>query len=195
MGLRGRPRKATAQRYDDGRTRVLYDEVERQGDLAHQVDALRSRLGLGALSKDEWDLLTTIAVELRRGVISRRRSEGKPVKPPREYSQKDMAKLQRGWRAANPDKARENRERRQLRMKDGLTSAQVKVWAAEQVKVCRWCKTDCGAEFHVDHVVPLARGGAHERHNLCISCPPCNLSKGAKDPLVFQLETIVARGT
>lgn len=31
-----------------------------------------------------------------------------------------------------------------------------------------------------DHLVPLARGGAHERANIVPACQPCNDSKGAK---------------
>ena len=35
---------------------------------------------------------------------------------------------------------------------------------------------------HVDHVVPLAKGGSHTASNLGISCATCNLRKGAKLP-------------
>ena len=38
------------------------------------------------------------------------------------------------------------------------------------------------AGTHLDHVVPLARGGLHEDANLQLLCPPCNLNKHAKDP-------------
>jgi 5-methylcytosine-specific restriction endonuclease McrA len=34
--------------------------------------------------------------------------------------------------------------------------------------------------FHVDHVVPLARGGEHSYANTQPACPPCNMSKGAR---------------
>jgi len=33
---------------------------------------------------------------------------------------------------------------------------------------------------HVDHKVPLSRGGAHRPSNLAIACDTCNISKGAK---------------
>jgi 5-methylcytosine-specific restriction endonuclease McrA len=188
MGLRGRPRKANAQRHESGNVRHLYDEVERQADLAHRVDILRTRLGLGVLSGEEWDLLTTVSGELRRGVISRRRPEPKPARQPREYSKHPVSEYHRGWRAANPDKLRKNIEIRRERMKGGLTATEVKAWAREQVKVCRWCKADCSEKYHVDHIMPLAKGGPHERHNLCIACPPCNLSKRDKDPLEFELK-------
>lgn len=35
---------------------------------------------------------------------------------------------------------------------------------------------------HVDHIVPLSKGGAHRSSNLAIACDACNLSKGAKQP-------------
>jgi 5-methylcytosine-specific restriction endonuclease McrA len=42
---------------------------------------------------------------------------------------------------------------------------------------CAYC--DAPAE-HLDHVVPLSRGGADAAHNLLPACAPCNLAKGAK---------------
>ncbi|MFI8830536.1 HNH endonuclease [Streptomyces afghaniensis] len=39
--------------------------------------------------------------------------------------------------------------------------------------------------MHVDHLVPLARGGAHSLSNLVPACQRCNTSKGAKDPYDF----------
>jgi len=36
-------------------------------------------------------------------------------------------------------------------------------------------------DYHVDHIVPLAKGGEEfELNNLELSCPKCNLKKGAK---------------
>ena len=37
----------------------------------------------------------------------------------------------------------------------------------------------CGAPSkHIDHVIPLAKGGLHDISNLVGACVPCNLSKG-----------------
>jgi 5-methylcytosine-specific restriction endonuclease McrA len=43
----------------------------------------------------------------------------------------------------------------------------------------------CGArmvwgEFHVDHRIPVARGGQHAESNLQLAHPKCNLAKGAR---------------
>ena len=44
---------------------------------------------------------------------------------------------------------------------------------------CRYCGTEQGP-FHIDHIVPVARGGSDNPDNLGVACKPCNLSKGAK---------------
>jgi hypothetical protein len=47
---------------------------------------------------------------------------------------------------------------------------------------CYWCGKPVGASYHVDHVIPLTRGGSNGPENLVISCPTCNLRKGNKLP-------------
>lgn len=42
--------------------------------------------------------------------------------------------------------------------------------------------------YHIDHYVPIAKGGTAEISNLVISCPTCNMSKGAKMPHEFMLK-------
>jgi 5-methylcytosine-specific restriction endonuclease McrA len=39
-----------------------------------------------------------------------------------------------------------------------------------------------GSVFHVDHIIPVARGGKHEEGNLQIAHRQCNLKKGASLP-------------
>jgi 5-methylcytosine-specific restriction endonuclease McrA len=47
---------------------------------------------------------------------------------------------------------------------------------------CYWCGEKIVGKPHIDHIIPLARGGSNGPENLCVSCPTCNLSKGAKLP-------------
>lgn len=44
-----------------------------------------------------------------------------------------------------------------------------------------WTEQSCGfVKYHVDHAIPVARGGAHSLYNLCIMLASVNQSKGAK---------------
>lgn len=47
---------------------------------------------------------------------------------------------------------------------------------------CHYCRKQMHPirDFTVDHVVPIIRGGDHERSNLVAACYRCNLSKGAR---------------
>ncbi len=36
------------------------------------------------------------------------------------------------------------------------------------------------ADFHVDHIIPLARGGEHSYANTQVAHPICNVGKGAR---------------
>lgn len=52
---------------------------------------------------------------------------------------------------------------------------------------CYWCSKPVPIRArHVDHIIPLARGGSHTPSNLCCSCSSCNLAKGAKLPEEFR---------
>jgi len=61
------------------------------------------------------------------------------------------------------------------------------LWARTAPLVrCYWCKRRTApATRHVDHIIPLAKGGAHVVGNLCVSCRRCNTRKQAKLPEEF----------
>lgn len=48
---------------------------------------------------------------------------------------------------------------------------------------CYYC--GCKGKLTIDHIIPLARGGTHEKSNLLAACNRCNSSKGARDPIKF----------
>lgn len=92
------------------------------------------------------------------------------------------------WQRENPDKAREAAARRRAAKRGALVHdvPDAMVWEFNPAGpgCCNYCAKllafDRRDEWHVDHVVPLSRGGLHEIGNLVIACVPCNLSKGAK---------------
>lgn len=45
---------------------------------------------------------------------------------------------------------------------------------------CHYCGGDLKEDYHLDHKMPLSRGGLDNRENLCAACPSCNTRKGKK---------------
>lgn len=56
---------------------------------------------------------------------------------------------------------------------------------SQQKGKCAVCRTPLGPNRHRDHIVPLSRGGSNWAKNIQLLCPPCNLSKNARDPVEF----------
>lgn len=53
---------------------------------------------------------------------------------------------------------------------------------------CAICKCGISAKYHVDHIVPISKGGSNGPENIQLLCPPCNLAKGAKNSVDFMQE-------
>lgn len=103
------------------------------------------------------------------------------------------------WKEANPERAKEilqdhidrdperyrklGRERARKR-----TALKPPSWSWQEVAqmyhdqngVCAYCESPLFTDFHVEHMIPLSRGGANDWTNIAISCPSCNLRKADK---------------
>jgi len=57
----------------------------------------------------------------------------------------------------------------------------VKAVKAKPSAICYYCqKRVPTSEIHLDHIIPLSKGGMHAVENLCVACKHCNLTKWAK---------------
>jgi hypothetical protein len=80
------------------------------------------------------------------------------------------------------------RARRRAAPGRGVTAADIRTIIAGQTDKngrvrCWWCNGVIdGDNFHIDHRIALANGGAHDPANCCVSCPTCNISKSVKGP-------------
>lgn len=85
----------------------------------------------------------------------------------------------------NPDRVRAHNfaRRARVRQNGGVVKPEdIQLLLRSQNGLCWWCGDHVGNDYHVDHRVPLARGGSNDARNLCISCPKCNQSKHNKLP-------------
>lgn len=94
------------------------------------------------------------------------------------------------YQIANPEVARVAQARRRARIRsaegDHNKSDILKIFDLQKGK-CADCKLKLeksgkGA-YHVDHIMPLVRGGGNGPDNLQLLCPRCNLTKQSKDPI------------
>lgn len=95
------------------------------------------------------------------------------------------------WKRLNKDALKAQRATRAARKKSAEgahTKQDIEAIYAHQKGECRYCKVELNGNYHLDHRVPLSRGGSNWPVNLQILCGPCNVKKWAKDPEVFELE-------
>lgn len=57
-----------------------------------------------------------------------------------------------------------------------------------QQGLCVYCGADLVEGYHIDHIVPLSKGGQHVQDNIQLLCPSCNLSKGPKHPDLYEAQ-------
>lgn len=92
------------------------------------------------------------------------------------------------------NECREQAKRRRRELPGSFTAADVRSQWHTQNGCCFWCgkrcgKTPHGGNYHIDHLTPVARKEAEPTNNprnLVISCPACNIAKGAKLPIEFK---------
>ena len=104
----------------------------------------------------------------------------------RKANPERYAMLAAAWKKANPEKTKATwlRSRSKRVMAEGSHTAEdLKRIYNAQCGMCAYCKAELGRKYHVDHIQPLSKGGTNWPANLQILCAPCNLKKGARDPV------------
>lgn len=102
-----------------------------------------------------------------------------------------IKEYERAYRERNPEasKARDHNKRARRQLAAGKhTKADIKRLFEQQKGRCAGCSRSIRKRYHVDHVLALKLGGSNDRSNLQLLCPPCNLTKGAKDPVTWAHE-------
>lgn len=95
------------------------------------------------------------------------------------------------WKKANREYVRADVQNRRAMVlaASGRHSAKdiSEIMALQRFK-CANCAKSLKKEYHIDHRMPLSRGGSNDRSNIDLLCPKCNLAKSSKLPHVFAQE-------
>lgn len=68
------------------------------------------------------------------------------------------------------------------------TLRQIHEMHTKQRYKCASCFCCIKDKYHVDHIIPLKRGGSNDIGNIQLLCPLCNTRKAAKDPVQWAHE-------
>ena len=89
------------------------------------------------------------------------------------------------YRAANAEKLRVSdaaKNHRRRTAEGSFTPEEVETLLESQWYECAYCGADLlETSYHLDHKVPVSKGGTSYIENIAAACPACNMSKGAKD--------------
>ncbi len=90
----------------------------------------------------------------------------------------------RRWKLRNPEAVRTASRAREI-LRGKLSPGLVAKLRALQRGRCPCCGLPLGSRFHLDHIIPLARGGEHADHNMQLMRDICNMQKSKKHPVDF----------
>jgi 5-methylcytosine-specific restriction endonuclease McrA len=180
-----------------GSTRYSTGRACKRGHFAERYASTGQCVSCLSVQAAEWSVVNRD----RRNEVSRswrRRNKPKIHAIARKWYEGDPARVaarkmrHARWRRLNPDKAAVIERRRRAReaaadgdhtVEDVLRILEMQRWS------CAYCPKDLRkAKPHIDHIIPLARGGSNDRANLQALCQPCNNRKWAKDPIDFARE-------
>ena len=103
----------------------------------------------------------------------------------RRYNAKNTAMAnawRQKWADANPDRRTEYAAVRRARLLGQFVERVYRSVVFKRDKGrCGICRRKVDpANWHLDHIVPISRGGEHSYANVQVAHPFCNVSKGAK---------------
>ena len=124
-------------------------------------------------------MMSSVETKLVRDMVTNSVTQDNPAKARAKAA---------AWQKANPEARRiisQNRRARKLanggKLSKGLSAKLFKL----QKGKCPCCNQPLGDDYHMDHIMPLAKGGANEDLNIQLLRQQCNQQKSAKDPIEF----------
>lgn len=89
----------------------------------------------------------------------------------------DRRKLERRIDAINRNKLKRT-------LGQDLTLDEINEMQKQQDNKCFYCDKRLNS-YHIEHIIPISKGGEHKSYNIVLACPKCNLSKRDQNPEEF----------
>lgn len=105
-----------------------------------------------------------------------------------QYRTEEYHKYARSYRAANRERIRARLRNYYARKRgaEGEHNADdIALIRQQQEGRCWYCGEAIEGAGHIDHQIPLSRGGSNAPDNLVLACKGCNCAKGARTPAEF----------
>ena len=103
-----------------------------------------------------------------------------------EQNPEKVRETQSAYRKRNPELFKLYKHNRRSRESGGnLTVGIIGRLLVLQKGKCACCKQPLGADFHLDHILPLALGGSSTDENMQLLRAGCNLKKHMKHPVDY----------
>jgi 5-methylcytosine-specific restriction endonuclease McrA len=168
-----------------------WKEQRTQALLRYRV---RHKERLRAIAHLEYQANPDRVKERQKKYLSKPESKIKRAKLSQKWREEHPGYYREYWkryRVENRDRVREyNRKAKALRR--GSSGADrnvmqiIRQWKSEPFFQCTYCdKVFDVSQLHIDHIIPVSRGGTHSEGNICKSCPKCNRRKSFKNPEEF----------
>lgn len=120
--------------------------------------------------------------ETHKELIKQRASERHLIDPSRRKQiVKKWDQKNKEYRALNEQNRRARKLKNGGTLSNGLKS---RLFELQKGK-CACCGEPLGNDYHMDHIMPIARGGSNEDWNIQLLRRDCNISKNAKHPIDF----------
>ncbi len=97
-------------------------------------------------------------------------------------------KTNKRWKINNPEKVRlygVNRKAAQRGASGSFRKEDILTIYEKQRGLCFYCGASLKDNYHIDHFIPLSKGGTNYPSNLRLACQACNLMKNNRVPQEF----------